>query len=275
MYQGSGHGRARRDDRSPSSPSNDCFNDLGLEAMQVSVVIPAYNEARRIGPSLQQVWDYLQARYGAGGFEIIVVDDGSRDSTVTVVEQFRDHAPELRLIRFPQNQGKGAAVRAGMLAATAEAVLFSDADLSTPIEEIEGALKLLEKGSDVVIGSRALAGSRILVRQHRLRESMGRLFNRLIRGLLPIPFRDTQCGFKLFRREAAHAVFQRVCTDGFAFDVEAVLIALQLGYRVCEMPVRWINDPESRVTLLRHPAQMLVDLWRIRRAFTSRSFSAR
>ncbi len=261
----------RRDGRTPGFPWNGRFNDLGLEAMQVSVVIPAYNEARRIVPSLQRVWDYLRARYGAGGFEIIVVDDGSRDSTATVVEQFRDRAPELRLIRFPQNRGKGAAVRADMVAATGEAVLFSDADLSTPIEEIEGALKLLEEGSDVVIGSRALAGSRILVRQNRLREWLGKLFNLLLRAILHIPFRDTQCGFKLFRREAAHAVFQRVRTDGFTFDVEAILIAFQLGYTVREMPVKWINDPESRVTLLRHPAQMLVDLWRIRCAFASRS----
>ena len=177
----------------------------------------------------------------------------------------------MKLIHFSHNQGKGAAVRAGMLAATAEVVLFSDADLSTPIEELGGALKLLEEGSDVVIGSRALPGSRILVRQNRLREWLGKLFNLLLRAILQIPFRDTQCRFKLFRREAAHAVFQRVCTHGFAFDVEAILIALQLGYRVREMPVNWLNDLESRVTLLRHPAQMRVDLWRIRRAIASRS----
>lgn len=236
--------------------------DDGLIAF--STVIPAFNEADRIGPSIQRVWDYLRSRYGAGGFEMIVVDDGSRDSTVAVVEQFMARAPELRLIRFSQNRGKGAAVRAGMMAATGEAVLFSDADLSTPIEEVEGALRLLADGGDVVIGSRALAGSRILVRQHRLRESMGRLFNYLVRILLQIPFRDTQCGFKLFRREAAHAVFQRARIDGFAFDVEAVLIAMQLGYVVCEMPVRWINDPASKVTMSRHPAQMFADLWRIR-----------
>ncbi len=239
--------------------------------MQLSVVMPAYNEATRIGPSLQRVWEYLRPRYGAGGFEIIVVDDGSRDRTVAVVEQFRARAAQVRLIRFPQNRGKGAAVRAGMMAARGDAVLFSDADLSTPIEEVEEALRLLAEGGDVVIGSRALAGSRILVRQQRLRESMGRLFNRLIRALLPIPFQDTQCGFKLFRREAAHAVFQLAHIDGFAFDVEAILIATQLGYAVRKMPVRWINDPASRVTLLRHPAQMLADIWRIRAALTTRS----
>ncbi len=235
--------------------------------MQLSVVIPAYNEARRIGPTLQRVLNYLRGCYGAGGFEIIVVDDGSQDSTAIVVEQFKAQAPELRLIRLPRNRGKGAAVRTGMLEATGDAILFSDADLSTPIEEVDGALKLLEDESDVVIGSRALAGSRILVRQNRLRESLGRLFNRLLRASLRIPFRDTQCGFKLFRREAARAVFQRARIDGFAFDVEAIILALRLGYAVSEMPVRWWNDPESKVTLLRHPAQMLADLWRIRRAF--------
>ena len=235
--------------------------------MQLSVVVPAYNEARRIGSSLQRVWEYLEARCGAGDFEIIVVDDGSDDSTSTVVEEFAARAPEVTLIRLPRNRGKGAAVRAGMMAANGEAVLFSDADLSTPIEEAEKALQLLVEGNDVVIGSRALAGSRILVRQPRLRESLGRLFNLLLRAFLRIPFRDTQCGFKLFRREAAHAIFQRARIDGFAFDVEAILIAQQLGYVITEMPVRWLNDPESKVTLLRHPAQMLADLWRIRRAF--------
>ena len=237
---------------------------MGQEAIQLSVVIPTYNEASRIGPSLQRVWGYLRSRYGAGGFEMIVVDDGSRDSTVAVVEQFMAHASELRLIRFSQNRGKGAAIRAGMMAATGAVVLFSDADLSTPIEEVEGALRLLADGGDVVIGSRASAGSQILVRQARLRELMGKLFNRLLRVYLSIPFRDTQCGFKLFRREAAHAVFQCARIDGFAFDVEAILIAMQLGYAVCEMPVRWSNDPSSQVSLLRHPAQMLADLWRIR-----------
>lgn len=235
--------------------------------MQLSVVIPAYNEARRIGLSLQRVWEHLEARCGAVDFEIIVVDDGSNDSTCAVVEEFAARAPEVKLIRLPHNRGKGAAVRTGMMAANGEAVLFSDADLSTPIEEAEKALKLLVEGNDVVIGSRALAGSRILVRQPRLRESLGRLFNLLLRVLLRIPFRDTQCGFKLFRREAAHAIFQRARIDGFAFDVEAILIAQQLGYVITEMPVRWLNDPESKVTLLRHPTQMLADLWRIRRAF--------
>ncbi len=140
------------------------------------------------------------------GFESIVVDDGSRDPTVPLIEELISRAPEVRLIRLPYNRGKGAAVRAGMLAATGDTILFSEADLFTPIEEVERALKLLEDGSDVVIGSRALAGSRILVRQNALRESLGRLFNCLIRAFLRIPFRDTQCGFKRFRREAARAV---------------------------------------------------------------------
>jgi dolichyl-phosphate beta-glucosyltransferase len=243
--------------------------------MQLSVVIPAYNEARRIGPTLQRVLNYLRGCYGVGGFEIIVVDDGSDDGTSAVVEEFAAQAPEARLIRLPHNEGKGAAVRAGMMAANGEAVLFTDADLSTPIEEVDSALKLLADGSDVVIGSRALAGSRILVRQNRLRESLGRLFNYLVRAMLRIPFRDTQCGFKLFRREAAHNVFQRTRINGFAFDVEAILIAMQLGYAVREMPVHWINDPESKVTLLRHPARMLADLWRLRRAFAARPLHGR
>jgi dolichyl-phosphate beta-glucosyltransferase len=238
--------------------------------MQLSVVIPAYNEARRIGPTLQRVLNHLRGCYGVGGFEIIVVDDGSRDRTVPLIEESISRAPEIRMIRLPMNRGKGAAVRAGMMVARGDAILFSDADLSTPIEEVQGALKLLAEGTDVVIASRALADSRILVRQNRLRESLGRLFNLVLRVFFGIPFRDTQCGFKLFRREAASAVFEQARIDGFAFDVEAILIALRLGYLVREMPVRWMNDPESRVTMLRHPVQMLADLWRIRRAFANR-----
>lgn len=241
------------------------------EAIQLSVVIPAYNEARRIGPSLQRLVDYLRGRYGAGGFEIIVVDDGSDDRTVSVVQQFMARTPEVRLICFPHNRGKGAAVRAGMLAAAGGAALFSDADLSTPIEEVEEALKLLAEGSDVVIGSRGLASSQIIVRQNRVRELLGKLFNLLLRTFLQIPFRDTQCGFKLFRHEAAQRIFHRARTDGFAFDVEAILIAFQLGYAVREMPVRWVNDPDSKVTLLRHPVQMLSEVWRIRRDFANRA----
>ena len=204
-----------------------------------------------------------------------MVDDGSDDGTTAVVEEFAAHAPEVILIRLPHNQGKGAAVRAGMMAANGEAVLFTDADLSTPIKEVGSALKLLVEGADVVIGSRALAGSRILVRQNRVRESLGKLFNYLVRAMLRIPFRDTQCGFKLFRREAAHNVFQRTRINGFAFDVESILIAQRLGLAVREMPVHWLNDPESKVILLRHPAQMLADLWRLRRAFAARPLHGR
>lgn len=157
----------------------------------LSIVLPAYNEALRIGRSLQQIRDYLEGRFGAGGFEIIVVDDGSRDGTVAIVEGFHKEAPEVRLLRLPQHRGKGAAVRAGMIAATAKVVLFSDADLSTPIDEVEHAMKLLADDVDVVIGSRGLPGSQVLVRQNRLRETMGRLFNVLLRAFLQIPFRDT------------------------------------------------------------------------------------
>jgi len=242
---------------------------MSNEQIQLSVVIPMYNEAGRIGRSLERIVEYLRGRSGAGGFEIIVVDDGSRDGTVAVVEQFRTCAPELRLIRFSQNRGKGAAVRAGMIAATGEAVLFSDADLSTPIEEVEGALRHLSEGCDLVIGSRALAGSQIVARQSCLRESMGKLFNRLLRAYLSIPFRDTQCGFKLFRGDAARDLFRRAQIDGFAFDVEVILLAMRLGYAVHEIPVRWINDPNSKVRLLRHSTQMLGDLWRIRRGLAA------
>lgn len=207
--------------------------------------------------TLRTVHAYLTNHFDR--FEIVVVDDGSTDNTASLAE-----AGGARVLRQRVNTGKGAAVRAGMLAAAGDIVLFSDADLSTPIEEVAKALDRLGQGWDVVIGSRALPDSDVQLHQNFVREYMGKTFNVLVRALAGLPFRDTQCGFKCFTRRAAQAVFAQCVVDGFAFDVEALLLARRLGFRVTDMPVRWVNSAASRVKIWVHPWQMVVELLQIR-----------
>lgn len=240
--------------------------------ISLSVVIPAFDEAERIGPTLAAVRDYVE-RKGVEA-EIIVVDDGSRDATAARAEAALSVFAAARIIRLPRNRGKGAAVKAGVLEARGDLILFSDADLSTPIEEIEKLLPLIEGGADVVIGSRALPGSDIRVRQRALREAMGKFFNRLVRCLVLTGIPDTQCGFKLFRRDAARAVFAESTTRGFGFDVEILALCLRRGYRVRQVPVAWRNSPPSRVRLVRSSLGMIADLVRIRRRLGRASLSA-
>ncbi|MDI6698866.1 MAG: glycosyltransferase family 2 protein [Candidatus Saccharicenans sp.] len=228
----------------------------------LTVVVPAYNEEKRIGFSLFRIKDYLQSRHLSA--EIILVDDGSTDRTAEVALEIMEDYPDFRVITLPLNRGKGAAVRAGMLQARGELVLFTDADLSTPIEELEKFLPLIREGYDLVIGCRALPESIIKERQSWLREHLGKCFNLLVRLLVMRGFRDTQCGFKLFRKEAAREIFFRLETEGFAFDVEVLLLARRLGYRIAQLPVVWINHPQSRVRLFRTSLSMLVELLKIR-----------
>ena len=229
----------------------------------LSVVIPAYNEELRIGQTLRQAYDWLRPRFDR--FEIVVVDDGSTDRTAEIVRGFALGAPEIRLLQSPRNIGKGHAVRTGMLATTGDYPLFSDADLSTPIEELEPALALVAKGYAAAIASRALPGSDVQVHQGALRETMGKIFNRIVRRLGRLPFRDTQCGFKCYSRSAAQAIFSRARIDGFAFDVESLVIARRLGLSVADFPVRWINSPSSKVQMLWHPLQMIWEVVQVRR----------
>lgn len=235
------------------------------------MVIPSYNEAARLPATLRTVRAYLAQRFERS--ELIVVDDGSTDDTVAVAE-----TGGARVLRQPANAGKGAAVRAGMLAAAGDVVLFSDADLSTPIEEVEQALARLAEGYDVVIGSRALPDSDVQVRQNVVRDRLGKLFNVFVRAAAGLPFRDTQCGFKCFTRRAARVVFAQCVVNGFAFDVEALLVADRLGFRTTDIPVRWINSPASRLNMLWHPWQMLAELagirWRDWRARAGHSDSS-
>ncbi|GBD07297.1 Undecaprenyl-phosphate mannosyltransferase [bacterium HR21] len=231
----------------------------------LSLIIPSYNEAQRIGTTLESVLAYLRRQPYAA--EVLVVDDGSRDRTPDIVAAY---APAVTLVRLPHNRGKGAAVREGMLRARGRYRVFTDADLSTPIEELEPLLEQLEAGADICIGSRELDPSRLLRPQPAYRRWMGRLFRRIVQLLVffDLPqlrsVEDTQCGFKGFRADVAEKLFAQARVDGFGFDVEILYLAARAGYRIVQIPVRWRNDPRSHIHLLRDPLRMLIEVARIR-----------
>jgi glycosyltransferase involved in cell wall biosynthesis len=236
---------------------------------RLSLVIPAYNEAARIGPTLAAAAAWI-ARQGWSS-EILVVDDGSRDATATVAAEFGRRSPvPVRLLGNGRNRGKGYSVKHGVLEADGDFILVSDADLSTPIEDLPRLLALVEAGDcDLAIGSRGLPGSRIEVHQPWWREAMGRTFNRILRVITRLPFRDTQCGFKVLRRATALPLFRAARIERFAWDVEILHLARRAGLRVREVPVRWRNSADSRVHPVRDAARMFADtlriLWRDRR----------
>lgn len=230
----------------------------------LTIVIPAYNEAARIGGSLVEVLRFV-AGY-PGGADVIVVDDGSTDATVRVVEEhLRSGNSVLKLIRHPVNRGKGAAVRSGFEVAAGGIVLFTDADLSAPMSEAPRLIDLIAADAcDIAIGSRAIDPSLIHVNQTWLRRTMGRTFNRMVRVWTGLTIRDTQCGFKAFRREAVAPIFAAQRLHGFAFDVELLYLAAVRGLRIKEVPVTWNHVADSRVSLLTDSAAMLFELIRLR-----------
>jgi len=226
----------------------------------VSIVIPAFNEARRIGGTLRRIAEYASG--GLRDWELIVVDDGSADDTAGAARASVDGDVPLRVLRNEPNRGKGYSFKVGALAARHPYVLLSDADLSTPIEELE---RLAEHASPrtAVIASRALSDSALEVRQPLYRETMGKAFNLVVQGLLLPGIRDSQCGFKLLGREVVEAVVPMLTTDRFAFDVELLARALRHGFEVREVPVRWRNDERTRVHAIMDSASMLRDVLRI------------
>ncbi|MBZ5578395.1 MAG: glycosyltransferase family 2 protein [Acidobacteriia bacterium] len=212
----------------------------------ISIIIPAYNEEKRLPATLEKVGEYLR-RSEWEFAEIVVVDDGSRDATAEVARR-----AGARLLSNPGNRGKGYSVRHGMLEAKGDWALFSDADLSSPIAEVEKVWSAAEGGrAAVAIGSRAMDRSLIGVRQPFFRDRIGRLFNLVMRLATGLSFRDTQCGFKLFEAPAAREIFSRQRLDGFGFDVEVLYIAQRLGYRCVEVPVRWNDVAGTKVSLWR------------------------
>ncbi len=246
-------------------------NNVSHARPQISVVFPAYNEEKRIPESLEKTTRHLS---GAGRpFEIIVVDDGSEDGTSDVSrEQLAKSGADFSIIRLEENRGKGYAVRTGMLSARGEYVFFSDADLSTPIEEIDRLLPLLESEYDIAIGSRALRDSKLDKRQPIYRESSGKLFNLAAQAVLLPGIKDSQCGFKGFRAYAAGRIAEIQKFDRFSFDVEILWIARKLGLRIKEVPVRWSNNPDTRVSYLKDGLGMVADLFKIRLAHRKTNF---
>jgi dolichyl-phosphate beta-glucosyltransferase len=229
----------------------------------ISIVIPAYNEERRLPKTLDSILEYLAGR-GFPAVEILIVDDGSKDGTAQIADQYSRKDPRIRLLRNPGNRGKGYAVRHGMLEAAGDWILFSDADLSAPIEDLDTLLAAASAhGAEIVIGSRAIDRRMVGVRQPLWREISGRTFNLVMRLIVGLAYRDTQCGFKLYSRGAARAVFPRQTLDGFSFDVEDLAIAKQLGLRAVEVAVHWNNVEGTTVGTLQG-FKSFVDLVRIR-----------
>ncbi len=227
-----------------------------------SIILPAFNEGSRIGPGLEKALAYV--RQQGWVVEIIVVNDGSRDDTAEVVRGFMAQAPELRLVENPGNHGKGYSVRNGMLHARGQVLLFSDADFSSPVEEASKLIAALDAGADVAFGSRWLLAETQTKRQSLLRQFVGRAYNLLMRLTLGLPYKDTQCGFKAFTRQAAEVIFTRQQIEGWGFDPEILYIARKFKLKLTEVPVEWANDDRSKVNPLVDGVKMFFELLRIR-----------
>jgi dolichyl-phosphate beta-glucosyltransferase len=227
-----------------------------------SIVIPAYNEGARLGPTLEKVLGYLRAQ--GWNAEVIVVNDGSRDNTAELVRGFAERNPILRLVENPGNRGKGYAVRNGMLNALGEVVVFTDADLSSPIEEMPKLLAALDAGAGIAIGSRWLRADLQTQRQSVHRQLFGRVFNLLLRIILGLRFKDTQCGFKAFTRRAAQTILPLQRIERWGFDPEILFLARKFGFRVDEVPVLWGHSGDTRIHPLLDGARMFEEMLRIR-----------
>lgn len=231
--------------------------------LNFSIIIPTYNEEKRIENTLIRIVSYLSQKFGAD-YEIIIVDDNSEDKTVEIVKKLCRENEKIKLLVNEINLGKGYSVRRGILSAEGNYLLFSDADLSTPIEELEKLFYWLQRGYDIAIASRSLKESKILAHQPLYREMMGKIFNRLVKLWCLPDFVDTQCGFKLFKKEVAKKIFSLSKINRFAFDVEVLYLAKKNNYSIEEVPVRWIDSPASRVHPLFDSLKMLLDLIRIK-----------
>ncbi len=236
------------------------FREAGgikLSKFSLSIVIPAYNEEKRLGKTIERILDYLKKN--DFDYELIVVDDGSRDNTVGIARKFG----EVKVVKNDKNRGKGYTVKNGIMNSTKEFVLFSDADLSTPIEELNKFLPFVQD-YNIIIGSRRMKESNIKVKQPFYRSWAGKIFPIIVNILIAGDIRDTQCGFKLFNTETAKRLFSIQKISGFSFDAEILYLAKKTGYRIKEIPVIWINDTDSKVSIIRDSIRMLKELLKIR-----------
>jgi dolichyl-phosphate beta-glucosyltransferase len=232
---------------------------------ELSIIIPSYNEENRLPRGLEKIRDYFAERPGGlDAIEVLVVDDGSSDDTARIAQEWTERFPAWRVVSNGVNHGKGYSVRHGMLEARGRIALFTDTDLSSPIEESEKLLAAISAGNDFAIGSRAIDRSLIAVRQARYRELAGIIFNGFVRLFTGLPFHDTQCGFKAFVREPSRIVFEQQRIEGFGFDPEILFIAKRRGLRGAEVPVRWAHDPATKVHVVRDSLRMFGNLITIR-----------
>ena len=246
----------------PKISGPDQQGQLVSQYPRYSIVIPAFNERARIPATLERVVECVRSH--AWNAEIIVVNDGSTDDTAQIVQQFSVHSPEVRLVENPGNHGKGYSVRNGILQAQGEVVMFTDSDLSAPIEEADRLFAAIAAGADIAIGSRWLESGRQTHRQPLYRQFFGRCFNLVTRAVMGLSFVDTQCGFKAFTRSAAQTVFQLQTIERWGFDPEILFIAVKRGLNVKEVPVSWAHDERTRMSYLKDGLQMLQDLALIR-----------
>ena len=240
--------------------------------MIYSLVIPAYNESGRIRPTLDEILRYTGEQKWAA--EILVVDDGSRDDTAAIVREYARAHPQIQLVQNPGNRGKGYSVRNGMLHARGDICLFTDADLSSPIAEAEKLFDAIHQGADIAIGSRWLQAELQTERQPLYRQAFGRIFNMLLRLVLGLRFRDTQCGFKAFRREAAQRIFPLQKIERWGFDPEILFLARRMGLRTVEVPVIWAHSEGTRLHPFRDGLRMFGDVMRIRWNTLTGAYSA-
>ncbi len=234
------------------------------EQPELSLIIPAYNELRRLPPYLRTIQKYLNERYDSR-YEVIVVDDGSADDLSNGLQADFGSWPQLRVMRHAENQGKGAAVRTGMLAAQGRRLLFADADGATPITEEAKLAAALKMGGELAVGSRLVAADEVVRQRTWQRALVGRLFAAVARLLLPVGVRDTQCGFKMFLRSQGQLLFRFSRESGYLFDLEVLALATRCGYCVVEVPINWSERPGSRLHLSRDGWRILADLWQLRR----------
>jgi dolichyl-phosphate beta-glucosyltransferase len=226
--------------------------------LNLSIIIPAYNEEHRIQKTLEKIINYLKRK--KYNYEIIIVDDGSKDNTINVIKNIKDK--KIKILKNEINRGKGYSVKKGILNAKKDWILFSDADLSTPIEELDNFTKYLDY--DIIIGSRNLKESNIMIHQPFYRAYPGKIFSYLVRLITIRGIKDTQCGFKLFKKEIAHKIFNKQTIDRWGFDVELMYIAHKYKYKIKELPVIWLNDEKTKLNLFKDSTRMFLDLIKIR-----------